>query len=139
MSGNLIVNEHLELLDYLIHKLKEKNINIILTPIAWWGTGWPEPDPPTSGFSNKFSKVELIRKPAARDAQRNYVKQFLNHVNEYTGLSYKDDPDIIAFEVINEPGHPADTAMVTAYINEMAALIRNEGVSKPVYYNLFLY
>ena len=134
--GNLLTNEHLELLDYLIFKLKEKNIYTILTPIAWWGTGWPEPDPQTPGFSSKNSKSELITKPAARKAQINYLKQFLNHTNKYTGLSYKDDPDIIAFEIINEPGHPADTAMVTGYINEMTAVFRDQGVTKPVYYNI---
>jgi hypothetical protein len=51
-------------------------------------------------------------------------------------MSYKVDPDIIAFEIINEPGHPADTAMVTEYINEMAAVFRDQGVTKPIYYNI---
>ncbi|KAA3613541.1 MAG: membrane or secreted protein [Calditrichaeota bacterium] len=134
--GNLIENEHLELLDYLIYKLKEKNINIILTPIAWWGPGWPEPDPPSPGFSNNYSKVELLTDPKARDAQQNYTKQFLNHKNKYTGLSYKKDPDIIAFEIINEPGHPPDTSLVTEYINEMASIFREQGVTKPIYYNI---
>ncbi len=134
--GNLIENEHMELLDYLIFKLKEKNINIILTPIAWWGTGWPEPDPPSTGFSNNYSKVELLTDPKARTSQRNYIKQFLNHKNIYTGILYKNDPDIIAFEIINEPEHPADTSIVTGYINEMANLIRSQGVTKPIYYNI---
>jgi hypothetical protein len=134
--GNLLQNEHLELLDYLIFKLKEKNINIILTPIAWWGTGWPEPDPPASGFSGIYSKVELVTNQDACKAQKNYLKQFLNHKNTFSGVSYKDDSDIIAFEIINEPGHPSDTALVSDYINEMTDLIRNEGITKPVYYNI---
>jgi hypothetical protein len=134
--GNLLKNDHLDLLDYLIYKLKEKNIYVLLTPIAWWGTGWPEPDPATPGFSSRNSKSELITRPAARAAQRNYLIQFLNHKNVYTGLSYKDDPDIIGFEIINEPSHPSDTAMVTTYINEMAAIIRSQDVEKPIYYNI---
>src|SRR5690606_6277450 len=38
-EGNLIENEHLRLLDYLIARLQERGIYTMLTPIAWWGTG----------------------------------------------------------------------------------------------------
>ena len=34
-KGNLLNNHHLELFDYLLQKLKQKNIKVILTPIAW--------------------------------------------------------------------------------------------------------
>ena len=53
-DGNLLNNEHIELLDYLIAKLIENDIYIILTPIAWWGTGWPAPDVETPGFSTFY-------------------------------------------------------------------------------------
>jgi beta-glucosidase/6-phospho-beta-glucosidase/beta-galactosidase len=43
-EGKLLDNEHLDLFDYLLSKLEENNITIIITPIAWWGNGWPEPD-----------------------------------------------------------------------------------------------
>ena len=54
--GNLIENDHLDAFDYLLKKLKEKNINFIITPIAFWGNGWPEPDESTPGFSHKYDK-----------------------------------------------------------------------------------
>src|ERR1700754_66872 len=38
-DGNLLNNEHLRLFDYLIKKLKERNIRILITPIAYWGNG----------------------------------------------------------------------------------------------------
>ncbi len=50
--GNLIENEHLKLFDYLLKKLREKDINYVITPIAFWGNGWPEPDEETPGFSS---------------------------------------------------------------------------------------
>lgn len=34
--GNLLENDHLCLYDYLLYKLKERNIKIMLTPIAFW-------------------------------------------------------------------------------------------------------
>lgn len=135
-SGNLLDNEHLDLFDYLLAKLAEKKIKSIITPIAWWGTGWPEPDMETTGFSTFFSKVELITNREAREAQRNYLKQFMNHVNPYTQYAYKDDSHIIAVEIINEPRHPDNPGMVTEYINEMYDVIRSAGFYKPVFYNI---
>ena len=35
-EGNLLANEHLDLLDYLIARAKERGIYTVLTPIAWW-------------------------------------------------------------------------------------------------------
>lgn len=135
-NGNLLLNEHLELFDYLIAKLSENGIKSIVTPIAWWGTGWPEPDIETPGFSQIYSKTELITNSDARKAQRNYLQQFINHVNPYTKYSYKDDPSIIAIEIINEPKHPNDEKQVTDYINEMYDVLRNAGLKKPIYYNI---
>ncbi|RZJ59363.1 MAG: hypothetical protein EOO58_04110, partial [Hymenobacter sp.] len=55
-AGNLQQNEHLRLLDYLITKLKERNIKIILTPIAYWGNAYPEPKNTGTGFSSIYDK-----------------------------------------------------------------------------------
>ena len=57
--GNLIENEHLDAFDYLLKKLKENNINYVITPIAFWGNGWPEPDTDSPGFSSKYGKVNI--------------------------------------------------------------------------------
>ena len=135
-AGNLLENEHLRLFDYLLMTLKERDFTIILTPIAWWGTGWPEPDPEVPGFAKNYSKVEMVTNDTARAAQRNYLKQIINHKNYYTGISYKDDPDIIAFEIINEPHHPRDTVQTTMYVNEMADVLREKGLTKPIFYNI---
>lgn len=135
-AGNLLENEHLRLLDYLISKLKERNIYILLTPIAWWGNGWPEPDTPTSGFSNNYSRAELSSDPEALRIQQNYIRQFLNHTNPYTGLSYKDDPSIIAFELFNEPEHPEPPAQTTKYVNDLVEAARSTGLDKPIFYNV---
>ncbi len=135
-DGNIFNNEHLKLLDYLLYKLEAKGIKIILTPIAWWGNGWPQPDKNTKGFSQFYSKVELITNPNARAAERNYLRQFARHYNPYTKLSYKDDPSIIALEIINEPFHPDTAGEVTGYINEMVRTLRKAGFSKPLFYNI---
>lgn len=133
--GNLLNNEHLRLFDYLLWRLAEYNIKCILTPIAWWGNGWPEPDRVTPGFSQNFRRIELITDQRARSAERRYLAQFINHYNPYRKLRYKDDAVIIALEIINEPTHPEDPNQVLDYINEMVAAIREAGFRKPIFYN----
>lgn len=59
-AGNIVANEHLDLLEYLLWKLELSGIKTILTPIAWRGNGWTEPDGVTEGFAQPYSKLQLI-------------------------------------------------------------------------------
>jgi hypothetical protein len=134
--GNLLENEHLRLFDYLVYKLKQRNIRIMLTPIAFWGNGYPEKDEATLGFSHLYGKKRALVEEKAFVAQENYLRQFLNHVNAYTKLTYGADANIIAAEVNNEPQHSGPKARTTEYVNRMVAAIRATGWTKPVYYNI---
>ncbi|GAB3830395.1 glycoside hydrolase 5 family protein [Hymenobacter jeollabukensis] len=133
--GNLQPNEHLRLLDFLLAELKQRGIKTILTPIAYWNNGYPEPDSGT-GFSSIYSKAEAYVNPRAIAAQERYLTQFLNHQNPYTKLLLRDDPDIIAFEVCNEPRYHEPKAQVTDFANRMVRAMRATGLSKPIFYNI---
>ena len=135
-KGNLIENEYLDAFDYLLKKLKQHNINYVITPIAFWGNGWPEPDIETSGFSHKYGKADCLTNPEAIKAQENYLYQFLNHVNPYTQLAYKDDSNVIAFEVSNEPHHRGNETEVTAFVKKMITAMKKTGTKKPIFYNM---
>ena len=134
--GNLLENEHLRLFDYLISKLKERNIKILLTPIAFWGNGYPEKDERTNGFSYVYGKGNSVVLEAPIKAQENYLHQILKHVNPYTKLTYGNDPDIIALEINNEPHHSGPKQKVTEYINRMVAAVKSTGWNKPIFYNI---
>ncbi|WEK34113.1 MAG: membrane or secreted protein [Candidatus Pseudobacter hemicellulosilyticus] len=137
-EGNLLENEHLRLFDYLIKKLKERNIRILITPIAYWGNGYPDNNVRTKGFADKFdyNKKKLVTNDTAIAAQERYIKQLLLHVNPYTKLSYRDDPSIIACEINNEPAHGEDNRLTTDYINRMADAVRSIQWKKPIFYNI---
>jgi hypothetical protein len=134
--GNLLQNEQLRLFDYLFFQLKKRKIKAVITPIAFWGNGWPEPDEKTPGFSSKFGKDACLSNAEAIKAQQNYLFQFLNHVNPYTGLAYKDDDAVICFEVSNEPHHRESIDSVRKFINGMVASMRKTGCKKPILYNI---
>ena len=134
--GNLLTNEHLRLLDFLVARLEEHGIKLILTLIAYWGNGYPEPDTAQTGFSALYSKEQAYRNPRAVRAQENYLAQFLRHRNAYTGRRNQDDDDIVAFEVCNEPRYQLPLAPVTAFADRMVAAIRGTGCRKPIFYNI---
>lgn len=134
--GNLINNEHLRLFDFLIAELKMRKIKTLITPIAFWGNGYPEKDINTGSFSSKYGKQRALLEEPAFLAQERYLKQFFQHKNPYTGLTYQNDPDIIAAEVNNEPQHSGPESLTTTYINRMVKAIRGTGWTKPIFYNI---
>lgn len=129
LSGNLVENNHLRLLDYTLKQMKERGFKMVLTPLTYYGTREEK-----AGFGQKYGKKYSFT-PEAIEATENYLYQLMNHVNQYTGTAYKDDPDIIAFELYNEPEHPGQTVdQVTPYINRLVDVVRRSGCQKPLFY-----
>jgi len=68
-------------------------------------------------------------------AYKNYASMIINRVNTITGVKYKDDPTIFAWELANEPhttdnwdtlhGKPA-ASTVRNWVGEMAAFIKGQ-------------
>jgi hypothetical protein len=137
-EGNLIENDHLDLLDYLIYRAKQRDLHMLFSPIVTYSSSWPGPDDPTAvGFSRYYRKEELGTNPKAIAAQVNYLKQILNHVNPYTKLALKDEPYICFIELINEPAqHPQDFEGSVNYINALNDAVRETGCKKITFFNL---
>ncbi len=100
-AGNIVPNVHLDLLDYLVAECSRRGIYMYFTPIAWWGG----PNERKGAFSAETSKPGMMFVPSGKAAAANYLKQFLNHVNHYSGRRYKDEPCVCLLEVMNEPAY----------------------------------
>lgn len=137
-EGNLINNEHLDLMDYLIYEADKREIKMLLSPIVTYNSQWPDlMDVPVTGFSTHFKKSELGTNPLAIAAQQNYISKLLNHVNPYTGRAVKDEPGIIFVEMINEPWHHSDDLQGSvSYINSLVDAVRSTGCDKIVFHNV---
>jgi hypothetical protein len=139
-AGNLVVNEHVDLLDYLVAKARERGIYILLTPIHTYNPAFADQmDQPSQniGFSRYFERPEMGTNPLSIAAQANYIGQLLNHVNRYTGVAIKDEPAILFIEVINEPvHHPEDPAGSVSYINALVSAVRNTGSKQITFFNV---
>lgn len=134
--GQLLDNDHLELLDYLIASLEERGISVILTAQTNFGNGYPERDTDTGAFTYDYAKCEIHENPEAIKAQKRYIDGLVRHVNPFTGRSYASDRSIIALEINNEPCHQSDARQVKDYINTMVKALRKAGWKKPVLYNV---
>lgn len=100
-EGNIVENEHIDLLDFLVAECSRRDIYLMFTPIAWWGGPNERPD----SFSANTSKPGMMFVPEAKRAAANYLQQFLERINRYTGRAYKDEPALVLLEVMNEPAY----------------------------------
>ena len=138
VEGNLIENDHLDLMDYLIAKARERGISILFNPIHTYNAGWPDAMQDSfPGFAAHIAKDRLGTDSAAIAAQVNYLRQILEHVNPYTGVALKDEPSILFIEMINEPvHHPDDLAGSVRYINALADAVRSTGSRAILFHNV---
>ena len=135
-AGNLLSNDHLDLLDYAIAEFEKRGIDIILTAQTNFGNGYPEKNIDTGAFTYDYDKCNIHDDPDAQEIQSRYLDQLARHVNPYTGRSYAKDNAIIAMEINNEPCHSGTKEEVTAYINKMAKTLKKAGFDKPILYNV---
>lgn len=131
-AGNLVANQWLDLLGYLVARAREHRVYVTLT------------------FLNQmeFSLVRrsFIANCARRDwlfdaqclaAARRYMRQLLNWRNPHTGLLLKDEAAIITWEPVNEPDYIRyeDMKANAAYRDEFTAWLReNDGAFNDWYF-----
>src|ERR1700722_12120995 len=139
-AGNLILNEHVDLLDYLVAEARRRGIYILLTPIHTYNPAFADQlSLPTQniGFSRYFERPDMGINPASIAAQVNYIGQLLNHVNPYTGVALKNEPAILFVEIITEPvHHPENLAGSIDYINKLVDAVRSTGSRQTTFFNV---
>jgi hypothetical protein len=138
-QGNLIANDHLDLLDYLVAQAAARGIYMLLSPIVTYSSLWPDlqDDPAVVGFSRYYDRSKLGTDPDAIAAQVNYLQQLLRHVNPYTGRALKAEPNILFIEMINEPWHhSSDFDGSVRYIDALTDAVRSTGCNKLTLHNI---
>ncbi|MDR0331722.1 MAG: carbohydrate binding domain-containing protein [Chitinispirillales bacterium] len=92
--------ESMRQLDYLISRCKERGIYIFLDFLVHRdfteADGVENRPPDLGGKQVGFFSKKII------ELQKEYNENLLNHVNQFTGAAYKDEPAIAASELINE-------------------------------------
>ncbi|KAL5711500.1 mannan endo-1,4-beta-mannosidase [Ranunculus cassubicifolius] len=76
---------------------------------------------------NITSEDDFFTHPTLKGYYQDHVKTVLNRVNTLTNVTYKDDPTIFAWELMNEPRCPSDPTgdKLQAWIQEMAVYVKS--------------
>ncbi|KAE8696277.1 Mannan endo-1,4-beta-mannosidase 6 [Hibiscus syriacus] len=117
-------------LDFAVSEAKKYKIRLILSLVNNWDAyggkaqyvKWGN----ASGL-NLTSVDEFFSHPTLRSYYKSHVKAVLNRVNTFTNITYKDDPTIFAWELMNEPRCASDPSGDTlqSWIAEMAAYVKS--------------
>lgn len=115
-------------LDRVIAKGKEKGIRFILPFVNYWDelggicqyNTW-------AGVSNPSRNMQaFIDNPQTQKWFRDYISMLLNRVNTVTGVAYKDEPAIFAWQIINEGRLPGrNPTVIRDWYQEIARYIKS--------------
>ncbi|XP_022132099.1 mannan endo-1,4-beta-mannosidase 7-like [Momordica charantia] len=73
------------------------------------------------------SEDDFFTNSVVKGFYKNHIKSVLMRTNSLTGIAYKDDPTIMAWELMNEARCPSDPSgnTIQAWIREMASYLKS--------------
>ncbi|WP_405010609.1 cellulose binding domain-containing protein [Kitasatospora sp. NBC_01539] len=122
--------------DYIVESAKAHGVRLVPvfenyweayggidTRLAWEGL--------PGGHPGRAAFFDRARCPGCFDSYKNYVAHALTRTNHYSGVAYKDDPTIFAWELMNEPRYQDQSAAenvsgttLRAWVDEMGAFVK---------------
>jgi mannan endo-1,4-beta-mannosidase len=128
-------------LDYLLNEMKARNMYAVmcLTDFWNWSGGmaqylvWsgaadsiPYPPPHPGGDWGRYQEftAQFYTNRKAVDMLNDHIRFIVNRTNSYTGIDYKKDPTIMAWELGNEPRGVNNVEAYRTWISNTAKLIR---------------
>ncbi|KAG0502766.1 hypothetical protein HPP92_002838 [Vanilla planifolia] len=119
-----------EALDFVVSEAKKYKVRLILCLANNWEAyggkaqyvKWAN----AAGL-NLTSDDDFFSDPTVIGYYKDYVKAILTRTNTLTNITYKDDPTIFAWELMNEPRCPSDPSgnRLQSWIQEMAFYVKS--------------
>ena len=125
-------------LDFLLDKMRERNLRAVLclnnfwhwsggfSQYVAWAEGGSIPYPPQKADYDTFQEyaARFYSNSLAREWYRKYVQVITSRINTVNGMAYRDDPTIMAWEMANEPRGASFTSDYLAWVEETAGLLK---------------
>ncbi|MGB8277892.1 MAG: cellulase family glycosylhydrolase [Methylovirgula sp.] len=125
-AGKMAINDGpngMEKVDFLIAEAKKRNLKLIVALLDFWSyAGGAQQMRAWYGSSDK--NTFFFADPRTKRDYKIWVRHVLERVNPKTGLAYKNDPTILAWELMNEPNAKPDTLRL-AWTAEMSAYVKS--------------
>lgn len=125
----------LERLDYIVHAASQRGLKLIMVFTNNW-EAFGGMDQYVTWYDLPYHS-DFYTDVRVKGAYKDWVAHLVNRVNTHTGVAYKDDPAIFAWELANEPrcrgGHDAlpaspdcDTGALLAWASEMSTFVKEQ-------------
>ncbi|PAW79498.1 MAG: hypothetical protein B9S32_02870 [Verrucomicrobia bacterium Tous-C9LFEB] len=96
--------KHLDAWDRFAAALKKRGIYLQLDITTSWASFYATPNHWNQDAHNKRLRSRMYYDPTAREHWKKGVKLLLEHVNPYTGVALKDEPQVAIVQMRNEAG-----------------------------------
>ncbi|GMH40074.1 hypothetical protein BSKO_07978 [Bryopsis sp. KO-2023] len=111
-------------LDYFLDEARKHDIRVILS----FTDNWPKAggaDEYVKWSPSAGSHPDFFTDEGAKNLYKEHVRTVINRVNSINGRVYRDDPTIMAWNLINEPRCTGCPDAVQAWIDEMAPFVKS--------------
>lgn len=109
--------------DFLLAEAKKRNLRLIIAFLDFWAyTGGAQQMRAWYGSDDKHRF--FFEDPRTKEDYRTWVREVVGHVNALTGVAYRDDPTILAWNLMNEP-EARPGWLQDRWISEMAAYVKS--------------
>ncbi|TIV09427.1 MAG: beta-mannosidase, partial [Mesorhizobium sp.] len=109
--------------DFLIAEAGKRHLRLIIAFLDFWAyTGGAQQM--RAWYGSRDESTFFFNDPRTKRDYRTWARYVVQHVNRLTGLAYRDDPTIMAWELINE-GNAESLALRLAWTTEMSAYVKS--------------
>ena len=112
----------LKKLDYVIAAAGARGLRLILPLVNNWKDLGGVPAYQT--WLGLAAPQEFYADPRARNAYKNWCRMLITRVNSVSGIAYKDDPAIFAWELTNEARCDGNPPALLRWVDEMSHFIK---------------
>lgn len=126
-TGRMLINDGedgIQRVDFLIAEAKKRNIRLIIAFVDFWSfTGGIQQMRAWYGSDDK--STFFFEDPRTRQDYKNWVNHVVWRLNPRTGLRYREDPTIMAWELANEANAEPEQLRLR-WTAEMAAYLKSQ-------------
>ncbi|MER8581211.1 cellulase family glycosylhydrolase [Mesorhizobium sp. M1423] len=110
-------------IDFLIAEAGKRRLRLIIAFLDFWAyTGGAQQM--RAWYGSRDESTFFFDDPRTKRDYRTWVRHVVQRVNLLTGLAYRDDPTIMAWELMNE-GNARPEALRLAWTAEMSAYVKS--------------
>ncbi|KAK9806092.1 hypothetical protein WJX72_001044 [[Myrmecia] bisecta] len=115
-------------LDYALDQARQHGLKVVLSFVNNWpGAGGIDEYVSWSGTAKAHE--DFFSDANCRQLYKNHVNTIINRVNAINGRRYRDDPTIMAWNLVNEPRCYRCPDALQAFIQEMSAYVKSLGTN----------